>query len=126
MAIETAPSSALPPTGYRDLFRSGRVSLTLSVILLLLVATLDQLIVATAMPTIIAQLGGLSLYRYHKRSVVQVAEAAAVGSVNQKRLPCPGVLSAPIAPPWRVTNWRAIASPRPLPPSSLARPRSAR
>jgi MFS family permease len=52
------------PSGYRDLFTDGRAELSLAIILLLLVATLDVLIVATAMPTILEQLGEVELYSW--------------------------------------------------------------
>src|SRR6478736_4555261 len=37
-------------------------------------------------------------------------------AVNQKREPCPGVLSTPMRPPMRSTSCRQMASPRPAPP----------
>src|SRR5215213_523063 len=68
MAVDTAPHAlATPdsaPAAYRDLFTHARAALTLTIILLLLVATLDQLIVATAMPTILVQLGDVPLYSW--------------------------------------------------------------
>jgi MFS family permease len=60
MATQTNAS----PSGYRDLFTDGRGELSLAIVLLLLVATLDVLIVATAMPTILAQLGDVELYSW--------------------------------------------------------------
>ena len=51
--------------------------------------------------------------------VTQPAAAASATSrsaVNQKRDPCPGMLSTSMPPPIRVTNWREIASPSPVPP----------
>ena len=36
--------------------------------------------------------------------------------VNQKVLPCPGVLVTPTSPPIRCTSWRLIAKPKPVPP----------
>jgi MFS family permease len=68
MAVDTAPQALPKPdsahAAYRDLFTHGRAALALAIILLLLVATLDQLVVATAMPTILAQLGDVPLYSW--------------------------------------------------------------
>ena len=41
-----------------------------------------------------------------------------MGKVTIKELPCPGVLSTLIFPPWASTTHLAIASPSPVPPSS--------
>jgi MFS family permease len=68
MAIDTTSPIGhqhdAPSYRYRDLFTHGRAQLSLAIILLLLVATLDQLIVATAMPTLVAQLGDVQLYSW--------------------------------------------------------------
>lgn len=59
-------------------------------------------------------------------AVDQPAPAGAgpvVASVTVKVVPTPTVLSTAIVPWWSVTIWRAMDSPRPLPP--VARPRAA-
>src|SRR5205085_9013946 len=45
-----------------------------------------------------------------------VINHAPTGKVKENVLPCPGVLSAMIRPPWASITCRAIARPRPLPP----------
>lgn len=47
---------------------------------------------------------------------VASASARSTGTVNQKRLPLPGVLSTPILPPISCTSSFEIARPRPVPP----------
>src|SRR5258705_287636 len=42
--------------------------------------------------------------------------SAASGTVNQKRLPRPSLLSTPISPPSRSIRLFEMASPRPVPP----------
>ena len=51
---------------------------------------------------------------------------AIAGSVNQKVLPRPGVLSTPIAPPIVSTRCLTIERPSPVPPMSRERPLSTR
>jgi hypothetical protein len=53
-------------------------------------------------------------------------EPHAAGKVKRMVVPCPSSLSAEIRPPMAPTRCLTMASPRPVPPTSLAREESAR
>ncbi|HEU4328376.1 MAG TPA: MFS transporter [Roseiflexaceae bacterium] len=59
-----ASASATTGSGYRALFDETQRMRSLAIVLMLLIATLDVLIVATAMPTILQQLGDVELYSW--------------------------------------------------------------
>lgn len=59
-----ASASASSRSGYRALFEGAQRARSLAIILMLLIATLDVLIVATAMPTVLEQLGDVHLYSW--------------------------------------------------------------
>lgn len=59
-----ASASATTSSGYRALFDETQRMRSLAIVLMLLIATLDVLIVATAMPTILQQLGDVELYSW--------------------------------------------------------------
>jgi MFS family permease len=59
-----ASASASSRSGYRALFEGAQRARSLAIILMLLIATLDVLIVATAMPTVLKQLGDVHLYSW--------------------------------------------------------------
>ena len=59
-----ASASASSRSGYRALFEGAQRARSLAIVLMLLIATLDVLIVATAMPTILNQLGDVHLYSW--------------------------------------------------------------
>ena len=67
---------------------------------------------------------GQALYRVDRLSIND--HVSTCGSVNQKQLPCPIVLSTPIEPPCASISDFAIANPRPLPPLYRARDLSPR
>lgn len=55
---------ATPSTTYRELISPGQRALSATVVLAILLAALDVLIVGTALPTIVRDLGGLALYAW--------------------------------------------------------------
>ncbi|GAB4216911.1 MAG: MFS transporter [Roseiflexaceae bacterium] len=59
-----ASASATVGSGYGALFNETQRMRSLAIVLMLLIATLDVLIVATAMPTILQQLGNVELYSW--------------------------------------------------------------
>lgn len=62
--VATLSPALSTEASYRELFRGEQRTRSLSIVLMLTLATLDVLIVATAMPTILTQLGDVHLYSW--------------------------------------------------------------